>query len=133
MGVGEDGALYAANMDTSATTGAAVYNLYRWGNSSPATVPVPVFSGEPAGLTSPFRWGDTMAVRGAATKTEVLIDANSGTLTALLTPADGTMSSFISTSFSQGYGSGTIGRSAVRRRGYLLAKTERDAVAIVQL
>src|SRR2546427_3168876 len=29
MGAGEDGALYAANMDTSATTGAAVYNLYR--------------------------------------------------------------------------------------------------------
>ncbi|PYJ81751.1 MAG: hypothetical protein DME22_20495 [Verrucomicrobia bacterium] len=111
MGAGEDGALYAANMDTSATTGAAVYNLYRWGNSSPDTVPTPVFSGEPAGLTSPFRWGDTMAVRGAATNTEILIDANAGTLAALLTPADGTMGSFISTSFSQGYGSGTIGRS----------------------
>ncbi len=112
MGVAEDGALYAANMADLPANPSLAYNLYRWEKSDANAVPARVYSGDPGfALSSVARWGDTMAVRGAGTNTEVLIDANSGTLAALLRPVDASMNSFSSASFSQSYGSGSIGRS----------------------
>jgi hypothetical protein len=110
-GVAGDGSIYAANMDTSGTTVPAVYNLYRWENSSPSTLPVLVFSGEPAGLNTSARWGDTLDVRGQGADTEIIIDANSGSVAALIKPTDASMALFASTAMPHAYGEGSIGRS----------------------
>lgn len=112
MGVGEDGALYAANMAELANNAAFNYNLYRWANSDSNTAPVLVYSGDPgAGITSRARWGDTLDVRGAGIDTEIIVDANTGAHAAIFKPFDDAMNSFLPTAFAQNYGGGSIGRS----------------------
>ena len=111
VAVADDGAIYAANEDTTAASGAAVYKLYRWSSAAPNVPPATVYSGEPAGLSTPYRWGDTLAVRGSGTNTEVLIDSNQGAYAALLKPTDSSMSAFASSWFSASYGAPPIGRS----------------------
>lgn len=92
IGVAEDGAVYAGNMAYGGGSTPAGYRLYRWANGSNNTDPVLVFAGEPAGSASVLRWGDTMAVRGAGTNTQVMIDQAS-TL-AIFRPTDATMTTF---------------------------------------
>jgi len=77
--VADDGAVYAANI----SGGAAAFRVYRWDNSGPATVPVNVYDGYPWGLGTE-RFGDSLAVRGAGTGTEILLDDNTGTRGAIL-------------------------------------------------
>jgi hypothetical protein len=128
MGVAEDGALYAANMVDLPANASLTYNLYRWENSDANTVPALVYSGDPgSALSGVARWGDTMAVRGAGTNTEVLIDGNSGTLAALLRPVDASMNSFTPATFTQSYGPGSIGRSLEFGVGNTFWQKRKDA------
>jgi hypothetical protein len=108
VGVGEDGAIYAANMVDLATNPNFTYNLYRWPGSDPTAIPTLVSSGA---ISNSVRWGDTMDVRGAGLNTEVIVDALSGTFAAIFKPFDEAMNSFVPSVFTQTYGSGTIGRS----------------------
>jgi hypothetical protein len=108
MGVAEDGALYAANMVDLPANPNLTYKLYRWPSSDSNAVPELVSSGA---VSNTVRWGDTLDVRGSGVGTEIIIDANAGTFGAIFKPFDEAMSSFIPSSFTQTYGSGTIGRS----------------------
>ncbi len=110
MRAADDGALYAGNMDTSAATN-AFYNLYRWADSGPATQPVQVYSGDPSGLGATFRWGDTIAIRGSGTNTQIALDNLQGTYGAILAPTDSSMTTFTNLSFHEGTPSSPIGRS----------------------
>jgi hypothetical protein len=111
MGVAADGALYAANMVDLPLTPTHMYNIYRWANSAPDTMPVLVYSANAeSGLTS-ARWGDAMDVRGAGLNTEIIADTQAGTHAAIFKPLDDAMNSFVPTIFTQTYGPGTIGRS----------------------
>jgi hypothetical protein len=99
VGVGDDGAIYAANL-TSGTTVAPQVRIYRWASESDAQTliyPTGSFpSDDPTGGNTNSvqrRWGDTFAVRGAGLNTQLLM-ANRGTLAAIWTPDDGTFSHF---------------------------------------
>lgn len=89
IGVAEDGAIYVGNL--SSANSPPEYRLYRWANeAAPQTL---VFFGDPSNgdpNTSNRRWGDTLAMHGAGTGTQVLI-ASRGTLVAILRPTDGTL------------------------------------------
>jgi hypothetical protein len=107
-----DGSIYAANASVTSGSTTATYNLYRWANSNPSTVPVLVFSAEPANQTATFRWGDSLDVRGTGTATQVIIDeGNSANLASILVPTDATLTTFTNFMFAQSYGPGPIGRS----------------------
>ncbi|MDB6027400.1 MAG: hypothetical protein JWM68_3623 [Verrucomicrobiales bacterium] len=110
MCVADDGALYAANMSNSGSA-VAVFKLYRWANSASATAPVLVYSGEPANRTNNVRWGDSLTVRGTGTNTQIIIDAQGTNLCAVLTPTNGSMTTWTSTAGTQEYFGGSIGRS----------------------
>jgi hypothetical protein len=66
-----------------------VFKLYRWANSNPATVPVNVYSGA-AGFGLGIRVGDTLALRGYGTNTQILIGARATSDVCLLTTVNGT-------------------------------------------
>jgi hypothetical protein len=70
-----DGAIYLGNLVTSATnTANGPYRLYRYANDNSSTLPTLAFSGDPGAPAYPgLRWGDSMAVRGTGTQTEILI------------------------------------------------------------
>lgn len=93
IGVADDGAIYVANLTTSATN--LPYVIYRWPTNDPFAPPTIAFSGDPGGTTFPgLRWGDSFTVRGGGTNTEILITPGNigGTATnivAILRTADG--------------------------------------------
>jgi len=97
IGVADDGAVYAGNLTINNTDGNFI--LYRWDSVSPTALPAYAFADNPAPGEN-LRWGDTLAVRGAGTSTEVLIGSatvsggSPGRYVALLTTSDGT--SFVS-------------------------------------
>jgi hypothetical protein len=70
IGVADDGAVYAANLDT----GGSLYSIYRWDDDSQDTVPALVWTGNPA--ASSIRLGDTFDVRGAGVDTQILTGSN---------------------------------------------------------
>ncbi len=101
VGVAEDGSIYAGNL-SSATSSTTIpqYRLYRWASeTSSLTRVLPTASSpndDPSNgntNSSQKRWGDTMAVRGSGMTTQILI-ANRGTLVALLTPTDSSLTAF---------------------------------------
>ena len=99
VAVADDGAVYICNESPNSSGGsgfdpAKMFRLYRWADSGPSTAPVNVFVGDPAGITSNYRWGDGMTVRGTGTDTQVLLDSNDGNYAAILMPTDGTMTAF---------------------------------------
>ncbi|EEF57793.1 glycoside hydrolase family 71/99-like protein [Pedosphaera parvula] len=110
VAVSDDGSVYAGNMSTSGG-GVATYKLYRWPNSGSAAIPTTIFSGEPAGRTDSVRWGDTLAVQGAGTNTQIMIDAYGTNVCAIFTPVNSSLTSWISRSGPQDYFPGSIGRS----------------------
>jgi hypothetical protein len=106
VGVADDGAVYAAAASSS-TPGDDSFKIYRWANTDPATVPVEIFgtnssamSGNPMADplgSSTFRFGDNLAVRGAGTGTEIIVDAQNNTkYFSILTPTDATMTNWVS-------------------------------------
>ncbi|MBM3878758.1 MAG: PEP-CTERM sorting domain-containing protein [Verrucomicrobia bacterium] len=90
VGVAADGAIFAGNL-TLNTLGDP-YRLYRWANESSA--PTAAFAGNVApGKTdtanNALRFGDSLAVRGAGTDTQVLIASRGATFASVLTTTDG--------------------------------------------
>ena len=98
IGVAGDGAVYAANLVTN--TGSGGFKLYRWASDAPDTPEVPnqpsvAFAGDPAGINegtgqsnNPQRWGDTMAIRGSGTNTQIAFGSG-GTPVVIFTTTDG--------------------------------------------
>ncbi|MBM3846758.1 MAG: DUF4623 domain-containing protein, partial [Verrucomicrobia bacterium] len=90
LGAGEDGRLYGANISGSDILAPSL-RVYRWNNETSA--PVVLFSGNPvAGLNA--RWGDSLAVRGAGTNTQLLVGGG-GSSVLLLRYANGAQTSLL--------------------------------------
>ena len=71
VGVGDDGAVYVANVTANAAS--PVYTINRWNDDGPNTIGALMFSGDPGfGGPAGLRWGDNIAVRGAGLNTELL-------------------------------------------------------------
>lgn len=88
VGVSEDGAVFAANLTTTATS--PPYKIYRWSNDDPGVPPVMVFIGDPAAAVQPnLRWGDNFCVRGTGADTQILIAPGSGTNVVVLRTVSG--------------------------------------------
>ncbi len=91
IGVTDDGVIYVGNLTTDTTNAAnGPFRLYRWANES--AQPTLAYSGDPS-LTntvgsSPRRFGDTLALRGTGTGTQILL-GTLNQLVALLTTTDG--------------------------------------------
>ena len=84
VGAADDGAVYACNLAGSGGT----FDLWRWNAPDTTSTAALAFTGNP-GSGSGDRWGDTLAVRGATTGTQVLL-ASKGTNVVLFTTPDGT-------------------------------------------
>ena len=95
IGVAGDGSIYVGNL--SSANSPPEYRLYRWANeTAPQQL---VYFGDPSNGdpdNGNRRWGDTMAVRGAGTNTQVLI-ASRGRTAAILRPTDDSLNAFTST------------------------------------
>jgi hypothetical protein len=92
-GAANDGVIYAGNC-VAAGSGAS-FAIYSWSSADPSVLPNFAFSPADPGNGSGDRWGDTMAVRGAGTDTQILLgtyagfDGGPATNAALLTTTDG--------------------------------------------
>jgi|GEM_PF-2703475 len=86
IGAADDGALYAGNLTLDSSSSA--FKLYRWADDGPTTQPTVAFSGDPS-PGNPQRYGDTLAVRGSGTNTQILFGSRNGTNVVLLTTTDG--------------------------------------------
>ena len=83
-GAGDDGAIYVANLDTAGSS----YEIYRWSDELAGTVATVAYGpGDPCGCG---RLGDTMAVRGGGTNTQILIGSRNGAEVVVFTTTDGT-------------------------------------------
>ena len=95
IGVADDGVIYAANLVTSMSD-TAWFKIYRWADESAS--PTVAFEGN---VSAGMRLGDSLAVRGAGTHTQIAAGA-SGTATgvrfAIFTTTDG--ENFTATPFS---------------------------------
>lgn len=90
VGVTDDGVIYVGNLTTDAIGAAGPYKLYRWANET--APPQLVYSGDPSAADATAgnrRFGDSIAVRGSGTGTQILI-GTIGSNAALLTTTDGT-------------------------------------------
>ncbi len=88
--VAADGGIYVGDL-TSASQTSGSFNLYYWASESGSMNQVwggDPSSGNPAGGND--RWGDSMAVTGTGTNTEVLVSSR-GNVVAILTPTDPTL------------------------------------------
>lgn len=84
IGAADDGAVFAANL----TTDGNGFTIYRWENDASNTVPTLAYGPANPGIT---RCGDTLAVRGAGTDTQILVASRNTNLVAVFTTADGTL------------------------------------------
>ena len=93
-GVADDGVVYVANLITSANSD--TFAIYSW----PAADPLVAMNGTPAYYANPMgvaypgsgglgRIGDSFAVRGAGTNTQILCTFRNGTNVCIFTTADG--------------------------------------------
>lgn len=83
VGVGDDGAIYVANLDTSG----ANYTIYRWQDENPSTTCSVAWGPADPGVGQ--RLGDTFAVRGSGLNTELLASTRNGTQVVLFDTMDG--------------------------------------------
>ncbi|MGI8967171.1 MAG: immunoglobulin domain-containing protein, partial [Limisphaerales bacterium] len=118
IAAGADGSIYACNEVPNggggiiAPSDSKKFRVYRWLNSSPDTLPVQIFAGDPAGQTNiNLRWGDVMTVRGTGTNTEILLDDVLGSYAGILKPIDATLTIFTNIPITTPTGGGSIGRS----------------------
>ena len=84
VGAADDGAIFACNLINAGGT----FYLYRWDAPDTTSTGAQAYAGDP-GNGSNDRWGDTMAVRGANTDTQVLLGSK-GINVVLFTTTDGT-------------------------------------------
>jgi hypothetical protein len=90
VGFADDGTLYAGNITLSGPG----YSITAWAapvstGAGPVAYSYGGTSGADPGNGSGDRWGDTMAVRGSGTGTEILIGSYNGTNVVLFTTTDG--------------------------------------------
>lgn len=85
IGIADDGVIYAANVTSNPTS--SPFKIYRWASESGAVAATVAYEGELDGLSR--RWGDTFAVRGSGTDTQILISSLNSDKIAVLTTADG--------------------------------------------
>ncbi|HSU55579.1 MAG TPA: immunoglobulin domain-containing protein, partial [Candidatus Dormibacteraeota bacterium] len=123
IGVADDGAIYACNCAPDAegiggTDPSSLFRVYRWADANPNTSPSLIFSGDPSGSSSALRLGDNLAVRGAGTNTQVLVDmtffggtAGTNGFAAVLSPANAFMTNFTARWFTTTNFATTVGRS----------------------
>ncbi len=71
IGVGADGAIYAANLTVG--SGTSPLKVYRWAND--AAVPTLAYSGNPVATSA--RFGDSLAVRGSGASTQIVLGSGS--------------------------------------------------------
>ncbi len=89
IGVADDGAVYACNLAGAPLSFAGSFAITRWDSvSSGAGLSQAYGPGDP-GSGSGDRWGDSMAVRGSGTGTEILVGAYSSSNVVLFTTTDG--------------------------------------------
>jgi len=115
LAVSDDGSIYGANVVSTANSSTSPLRIYRWASGNSSVTPVQVYAGDPGasiGLSAK-RWGDTLAVRGSGTNTQIILDCNSTFATAIVSPTDAFLTNFTSTAYTHGYtGTGApIGRS----------------------
>jgi hypothetical protein len=84
VGIADDGAVFAGNL----ASGGSAFNLTYWPAPTTNAAAYQAYSGDPGG-TGSDRWGDSLAVRGAGSTTEILLGSRTGTNVALLTTGDG--------------------------------------------
>src|SRR6185503_16828705 len=94
------------------------FRVYRWANAHSNTTPILIFKGDPTGSGTPQRWGDNLAVRGAGTNTQILVDmtyfgATAGTngYAAILSPSNSFLTNFLARWFTTTNFATTVGRS----------------------
>jgi hypothetical protein len=84
IGVADDGAVYACNLNT----GGANTRVYRWDSDSASSVPVGISIND-ATFGGLGRFGDTIAVRGAGTNTQILLRSQDQPYSIVLRTFDG--------------------------------------------
>lgn len=89
IGITADGVIYCGNVSVPGAGSSPVFKLYRWANSNPSTAPAVAYSGD-AGFGLGIRVGDTFALRGYGTNTQILVGARGVTTVCLLSTANGT-------------------------------------------
>lgn len=122
----DDGAIYACNVAVAAGgyinsvyDDTRIFRIYRWADGNSNTVPVQIYSGDPAinagisGPTSTNRWGDSLAIRGTGVNTELILDNNNANVryVVILTPTDSTMTNWTQNGLHQTITGTSIGRS----------------------
>lgn len=81
----EDGQVFAGNLTTNPKGADGPFKLYGWFDTTPATAPAVVWSGDPdfeAAITN--RWGDNLDVRGSGLAVEAVIGARNSRRVAIL-------------------------------------------------
>jgi hypothetical protein len=86
IGVADDGVVYGAPLVVAGSANS--FRLYTWRNDAPTTAPEVAFTGDP-GNGSNLRWGDSFAVRGADTNTQILMGPGTGSSVAFFTTQGG--------------------------------------------
>ena len=84
VGIADDGLVYAGDLAQAGQT----YALTQWPAATNTAAGIQVYIGDP-GSGSGDRWGDSLAVRGASTGTQILLGSK-GTNVVLFTTLDGT-------------------------------------------
>lgn len=95
VGVAGDGAVYVANLTTSATS---PFKVYRWAEASPEAVPAVAYADTPQSqlglpvstVANDYRFGDTFAVRGSGTNTVLAAMSRTGRFLLLFSTTNGT-------------------------------------------
>jgi hypothetical protein len=114
LAVSDDGSIYGANVVSAANASTAPLRIYRWSSGNSALAPVQVYAGDPGtGVITGKRWGDTLTVRGSGAGTQILLDCNTLSVTAILTPTDAFLTNFTSVAYNNNYtGTTLIGRGS---------------------
>ena len=147
----DDGAIYAGNVAVAAGgyingiyDDTRIFRLYRWADGNSNTVPVQIYSGDPAinagmsGSTSTNRWGDSLAIRGTGINTQLILDNNNANVryVVILTPTDSTMTNWTQSGLHQTITGTSIGRSLEFGEGGTTTSgtfwQKRNATALIQ-
>lgn len=86
VAVSDDGVVYACSWTGDAKV--TPLRVYRWESDKAGVVPQLAFNGDP-GLGQPDLWGDTLALRGSGTNTQLLLSSRTGSRLALLSASPG--------------------------------------------
>ncbi len=86
IGAADDGAVYACNLTLSPAS--TPFRIYRWDNDEIGAAASPIYADDPFPASSQ-RWGDTFAVRGAGTNTQIIVGSRAGNQAVVFTTTDG--------------------------------------------